>query len=213
MERVYITVVNQNYVADIPHQDIPDTDLTCIVKARQDYQYPSRTVTYKDLQAARLTDEELFELAYPSISPEHFCIRSIEQAISECVGEELAADVTSDISHQTIYVVSSKEGLDGASILANPVAMQSIQSRFGGGELIVIPNSVHEILIIRTEDAPDVQELNQIIHEINQREVREDERLADHAFTFNGHLSIANIESQDRETEHTSKKERFLSCT
>ncbi len=58
--------------------------------------------------------------------------------------------------------------------------MQSIQSHLGGSELLVIPSSVHEILIIRMADAPDVQEMNQIIHEINQREVREDERLADH---------------------------------
>lgn len=213
MEKVYIAVVNQNRAADVPHQDIPGTDLACIVKVQRDYNLSSHVVTDEDLQTAKLTDEELFELAYPSISPEHFYIRPIEQVISGNNREGLTADITSDIPHHTIYVVSNEEGLDGASILANPSAMQSIQSRFGGSELMVIPSSVHEILIIRMEDIPDVQAMNQIIQEINQKEVREEDRLADHAFAFNGHLSIAHAASQDREPERTSKKELSMSCT
>ena len=144
MEKVYIAVVNQNHAADVPHQDIPGTDLACIVKVRRDSNLSSHVVTDKDLQAAKLTDEELFDLAYPSISPEHFYIRPIEQVISGDNREELTTDSTSDIPHHTIYVVSNEEGLDGASILANPAAMQHIQSRFGGSELMVIPSSVHD---------------------------------------------------------------------
>ena len=82
MEKVYIAVVNQNHAPDVPHQDIPGTDLACIVKVRRDYDLSSHVVTDKDLQAAKLTDEELFDLAYPSISPEHFYICPIEQVIS-----------------------------------------------------------------------------------------------------------------------------------
>ena len=212
MEKVYIAVVNQNHAADVPHQNIPGTDLACIVKVWRDYDLSSHVVTDKDLQAAKLTDEELFDLAYPSISPEHFYIRPIEQVISGDNREELTTDSTSDIPHHTIYVVSNEEGLDGASILANPAAMQHIQSRFGGSELMVIPSSVHEILIIRMEDIPDVQAMNQIIREVNQRELHEEDRLADHAFVFNGHLSIAHDASQTRETEHAGRKERSMSC-
>lgn len=35
MDHVYIAVVNQNYAAAIPHQDILNTDLCCIVKKSQ----------------------------------------------------------------------------------------------------------------------------------------------------------------------------------
>lgn len=32
MDNIYIAVVSQNYAADVPHQDIPGTDLCCIAK-------------------------------------------------------------------------------------------------------------------------------------------------------------------------------------
>lgn len=88
--------------------------------------------------------------------------------------------------------------------------MQLIQARLGGSELIIIPSSVHEILVLRREDAPNVSELNQIIREVNQAEVSEKARLADHAFSFNGRLSIARDEALSQDQKCTQKKERIL---
>ena len=184
MDNIYIAVVSQNYAADVPHQDIPGTDLCCIAKTYHDKSPFPHVVTTEDLQAERLTDEELFELAYPSVSP--------------------------DLPHGTIFVVSNKDGLDGASVLANPEAMQLIQAHLGSGELIIIPSSVHEILVLRREDAPSVSDLNQVIREVNQAEVAEKARLADHAFSFNSRLSIARDEALSQDQECTKKKERIL---
>ena len=210
MDHVYIAVVNQNYAVNVPHQDIPGTDLCCIAKTYHDKSPFPHVVTTEDLQAERLTDEELFELAYPSVSPDHYCIRSIEQALGGAMDEEIASDLTADLPHGTIFVVSNKDGLDGASVLASPEAMQLIQARLGGSELIIIPSSVHEILVLRREDAPNVSELNQIIREVNQAEVSEKARLADHAFSFNGRLSIARDEALSQDQKCTQKKERIL---
>ena len=104
MDNIYIAVVSQNYAADVPHQDIPGTDLCCIAKTYHDKSPFPHVVTTEDLQAERLTDEELFELAYPSVSPDHYCIRSIEQALGGVMGEEIAADLTADLPHGTIFV-------------------------------------------------------------------------------------------------------------
>lgn len=210
MDNIYIAVVNQNYATAIPHQDIPNTDLCCIVKTYHDKSPFPHVVTTEDLQAERLTDEELFELAYSSVSPDHYYLRSIEQALGGVMGEEIAADLTADLPHGTIFVVSSKDGLDGASVLASPEAMQLIQARLGGGELIIIPSSIHEILVLRREDAPNISELNQIIREVNQAEVSEKDRLSDHAFSFNGRLSIAHDEAFSQDQKCTQKKERKL---
>lgn len=210
MDNIYIAVVSQNYAADVPHQDIPGTDLCCIAKTYHDKSPFPHVVTTEDLQAERLTDEELFELAYPSVSPDHCCIRSIEQALGGVMGEEIAADLTADLPHGTIFVVSNKDGPDGASVLASPEAMQLIQAHLGGGELIIIPSSVHEILVLRREDAPSVSDLNQVIREVNQAEVAEKARLADHAFSFNSRLSIARDEALSQDQECTKKKERIL---
>ena len=210
MDNIYIAVVSQNYAADIPHQDIPDTDLCCIAKTYHDKSPFPHVVTTEDLQAERLTDEELFELASPSVSPDHYCIRSIEQAIGDVMGEEIAADLTADLPHGTIFVVSNRDGLDGASVLASPEAMRLIQSCLGGSELIIIPSSVHEIIVLRREDTPSISELNQVIREVNQAEVSEKDYLADHAFSFNGRLSIAHDDVLSRDQECTKKKERVL---
>ena len=55
MDHVYIAVVSQNYAVDVPHQDIPDTDLSCIVKTYHDRSPFPHVVTAEDLQAERLT--------------------------------------------------------------------------------------------------------------------------------------------------------------
>ena len=88
--------------------------------------------------------------------------------------------------------------------------MQLIQAHLGGCELIIIPSSVHEILVLRREDAPSVSDLNQVIREVNQAEVAEKARLADHAFSFNSRLSIARDEVLSQDQECTKKKERIL---
>lgn len=210
MDNFYIAVVNQNCAADVPHQDIPGTDLSCIVKTYHDKSPFSHVVTNEALQAERLTDDELFELAYSSVSPDRYYIRSIEQALGGVMGEEIAADLTADLPHGTIFVVSNKDSLDGASVLASPEAMRLIQARLGGSELIIIPCSIHEILVLRREDAPSISELNQVIREVNQAEVSEKDRLSDHAFSFNGRLSIAHDDVLSRDQECTKKKERVL---
>lgn len=65
-------------------------------------------------------------------------------------------------------------------------------------------------LVLRREDAPSVSDLNQVIREVNQAEVAEKARLADHAFSFNSRLSIARDEALSQDQECTKKKERIL---
>ena len=49
---------------------------------------------------------------------------------------------------------------------------------------ILLPSSIHEVILIPKSKSPDLKDLNEMINEVNETQVQEEEVLSDHAYYY-----------------------------
>jgi len=80
-----------------------------------------------------------------------------------------------------MYVISNEIGKFGAFSLFYPETLKKLFEQFDC-DMILIPSSIHECILIPYEESISFEKLNEIICTINQTQVAEDEILADRAY-------------------------------
>ena len=72
---------------------------------------------------------------------------------------------------------------NGAASVLDKDTMETI-SEMLGGDFVVIPSSIHEVIILPMDDNVDKDELEGIIREVNTGQVAPEERLSYHAYQY-----------------------------
>lgn len=82
-------------------------------------------------------------------------------------------------------VVSNQKQIGGASILAYPEALKML-SDFFAMDLLVIPSSVHEILVVPFESlaAEEISSMSSMVQEVNETSVAEEDILSSTAYVL-----------------------------
>lgn len=81
-----------------------------------------------------------------------------------------------------MYVASNSMRNKGASAILDEEAMFRFSRSIGAKKLIVIPSSIHEVILLPYEEEMDVQDVTLIVKEINATMVMPEERLTDKAY-------------------------------
>ncbi len=68
--------------------------------------------------------------------------------------------------------------LSGASVILYPDVLRMAAKKLGG-DLLVLPSSIHEVIIMRWENGAEYDEITEIVKEINQKEVMPEDVLLD----------------------------------
>lgn len=88
-----------------------------------------------------------------------------------------------------ILVVTYKEMMFGSGAIADTGILDDCCRKLGTSEIIVIPSSIHELLIMSRSG--ENSEINKIIVEVNTSTVEEHDRLSNHCYNYkleSGHL-------------------------
>lgn len=89
---------------------------------------------------------------------------------------------SSDDPAQRVYVISGQSGMNGAIHMLD-FSMLSKYAELFDGDVLIIPSSIHEILL-----APaslfSREKMDEIIQEINRSSVRQTEFLSDHSYVY-----------------------------
>ena len=89
----------------------------------------------------------------------------------------------------SLYVLTSERKTHGAGgAMVATEMLSALAKSLGENELFIIPSSIHEILAIPCKGM-DEKGINEIIQNINQSEVAQEERLADHVYKFNANTA------------------------
>ena len=74
----------------------------------------------------------------------------------------------------------------GASIMVLEDMLADFAKKHNAKELIIIPSSIHEIIImpIKGNEIPNEEELDSMVVEVNETHLDELERLSDHTYKF-----------------------------
>lgn len=87
------------------------------------------------------------------------------------------------ISELPMYVISNQHKKFGAFCLLYPEVREQLLNRFDS-DLVILPSSVHELIIIPTEDDMSMRDMDRMVQEVNATQVVMQEQLADRAFVL-----------------------------
>lgn len=81
-----------------------------------------------------------------------------------------------------MQLITNTQCIFGASVILYDGVLEKLAKKIGGN-VYIIPSSVHECLAI-SADFIDDEELSKMIQDVNREAVREDEFLSDHAYIY-----------------------------
>lgn len=131
-------------------------------------------VNKKMLEVAGITEEEAWHIAE---------INTNGETVIKSMGELLGIPDEMDI--MPLYVVTNHKCIRGASGILNKQLLKKFAERYNVDRLIVLPSSIHEVLILPYTDDADIKMMSQMVQDVNLMEVDPNEQLADRAFVLN----------------------------
>lgn len=94
------------------------------------------------------------------------------------IGEELAVD---KVGEQGMYLLRCKNKRHGASAVLNKEALRKVSD---GRNLFILPSSINEVLLIPDDGIIEQWRYDELVQEVNESEVRPEERLQEHSFYY-----------------------------
>ena len=119
-----------------------------------------------------------------------------------------------------MFIITNRMNNNGAIYMFDDETMQRVAGKLGDN-LIILPSSVHETLIIPKDAGMELRDLEQMVQEVNQTQVAPQERLSDHVYEYDakehelfrsdraGERAKQKEEKRDEKKERPSLKERL----
>ena len=93
-----------------------------------------------------------------------------------------------------LYLVSNKFGINGAGAILYTDEMRKLSERFDT-DMIILPSSVHEVLLRRYDKSMDMEELKEMVRSINATEVPEKDVLSDNIYIYRKDKAVIEMVS------------------
>lgn len=125
---------------------------------------------------ARLDGEEMWKSALAHTSAETQIISLAE--IFAMAGPE------NTNGSPMAYIVTTTTGIKGASAILDMKALKRLAQSLGIHKFIVLPSSVHEMIVVFGEETDDLSQFAEMVKDINQSHVIPEDRLTDRAYVL-----------------------------
>lgn len=135
-------------------------------------------VTYELMRMWSIDVEELHHIAIsnlPILLPSTF--KGLNEVMFEMTGMELP------FFDEMIYVLSNIKGINGATALLDKEIMNDVIDLLGE-DFLVIPSSLHEVLIISPNAGMCLADMLDLVKTVNETEVRVEDKLSDSVFKY-----------------------------
>lgn len=197
--RVVNAEKNREMLKDIPHLLLSDLAVYfCCIVSGDNGRVSSFAINHdiaamwdvsrKDL--VRLAARNTPELLTPQVDPIEkvlvgLILNGMEQ--EELSDEEREAKTQAAMKLQQgnlpMYVLSNSLGQYGAGTLLNISFMDSFLNRMEE-DFYILPSSVHELILVPVSAAVSEDRLSQMVHEVNEKEVPEEDFLSDSVYRY-----------------------------
>lgn len=218
-ENVQIEVINKemnhDYLMDKPYMPVKGfDDLAAIVKIKVNdisflgtQQMSKIVVTDALLFNLNISRSEIFEMAVSnSVKDNPVTLKGMMETLQESMfpdgvpeDDPMASMMFPPEMDEQMYVLSNKEMFNGASVIMYPGVMEDVYEKLGE-DFIIIPSSIHEVLIVRSADQMDAGYMLGMIHDINEGIVDDCEVLSNNMYHYSGvENKVTTIAASDME--------------
>lgn len=179
---IIISVANQSSeipAVDYPHKDIEDLRFYCQMLTK-DGRF---IITNAIMNSMGMTEEELWERAEANMHTSYKFVPLPSMLPPEWLPMD-AEDMKTPL-----YVLTNQEGTFGSGFIYSQTIMSEIANQLCRPleELFIIPSSVHEVIILNSDEV-SVDEINRVICEVNATELAEEDILSDSVYVWDGIL-------------------------
>lgn len=81
-----------------------------------------------------------------------------------------------------IYIMTTKDKYYGAAAISNKKLLREFAEKYHTDKIVMIPSSVHEVLLLPDATDYDLDELSNLVQDVNDSNVEPEERLSNHAY-------------------------------
>lgn len=131
-----------------------------------------------------VSEEELFRCAEENMESEQYEIRNL----TDVLGENF---VDQEEINTPMLFATNKEMTYGAALVTNPKLLKTLLGE-QDGNYYILPSSIHEI-ILYSDDAVTVEELQTLVHEVNWTSVSKTDFLSDSVYYYCSDLETVTI--------------------
>lgn len=173
---------NQDLLKNIPHKKFLDFAIIyyCIIDMDSS-QFANILIYNNHLSYWGIDSDMLYQLAL-SNTPKIFPIKMDDMAsfLLSNFGDQLLGNLN---FAYPMYLLTNEKKLYGATSILYPNLLNNLSNHFHK-DMIIIPSSVHEVLLIPTEEVPSSDFFTTMITQVNETEISAEEILSDHAYLY-----------------------------
>ena len=205
---LFVAVVNadanEELLKETPHRKIEDLAVYAKIKVDEfNGGEASIRVTKDILSMIQRTKDEVLNRAISNSEKLEFTCKSMRETIFGIMDEdsEMIEEMFPMVSEPPMYVVTTKNSVEGASILACRQALDSVVNRVGD-DCYVLPSSIYEVLLVPKSAGISLESLQEMVREVNRTEVKAGEILSDNVYQYdrkNKRLTIAKADDEVEE--------------
>lgn len=104
-------------------------------------------------------------------------------AETDILTDKLMEELTGINQEPQMYVLTNIYKLNGAAVIFYENVLKSFAEE-QGRDLIILPSSIHEVILIPVDDGMKMEDFKSMIREVNYEEVEPSEILSDHAYMY-----------------------------
>jgi hypothetical protein len=181
---------NLELLAQVPHFRYLDLAIVfyCLL-ASDETQQASILIYNQHLGFWGIDANTLYECAIvntPNLLPHE--MKDMTSILKDVLGE-YTVDETADIP---MYVLTNRYHINGACVILYDQLLKQLADSLDR-DLVVLPSSIHEVLLVPVEVSVDLAQYDNMVQEVNETQLADDEVLSNHAYFFsraNGLLSL-----------------------
>jgi hypothetical protein len=193
--RLINTEKNKELLKTVPHREFLDLSLIYTVNyiCEHGRSMGSIRVTNEHMKMWKVDEDELFRQTKENMErKDESFLKNLRELLEEMRGkDELPPDADDMVS---MYILSNKTRNHGAVQMMNKDMLRETAEKFGK-DLIILPSSIHEVLLIPAkDDEMNADELRQTVREVNDTQLALNEILSYHVYRYSqetGEISIA----------------------
>lgn len=187
--RLVNTASSLEYLRNRPHTDVLDMSVVYTVILNEDSNGCATVTVTDDLMKAWDVDKvDVVNRAMTNLAEQKYTFCPLTDLLFGIKRDVDIEDMDLDEDEMPVFCLSNEAKHLGACMAINPMVMNKIVDKFG--DVLVLPSSIHEVLIIPTSAGmANVARLKDMVTSINNDTVSPSDRLSN------------NIYMYDRETE------------
>ncbi|WP_367567866.1 DUF5688 family protein [Lacrimispora sp.] len=202
--RLINQTANEELLKTVPHTPYSDLDLAlvfCLSLQKTEDSLMTALIHNSHLNTWGFSTEDLF-LAAKTNTPRLFParIRSLSEVITDIARETLEKELEGALEDffdtppmsPPMFVLTNSTGMNGASSIFYEGILKDFANA-NDSDLIILPSSIHEVLIIPYRDTISLEDLADTVFSINQEEVPEEDRLSNHIYYYSKSKSSLTI--------------------